>query len=70
MFEAVIYYAGPKTRWSKKIDSDEILARWHGSWRWALRYRVKSAHALLDADRCGYAVLEDGEVIEHVEALA
>jgi hypothetical protein len=67
---AVIYYLGPKTLWSKKIDEDEIIASRDARSLLAVRWWAQSIHAQLDKTRCGWAIVDDsGAALEHVEAL-
>jgi len=67
MFEGVIYFAGPKSRWSGAIDDTELVARVSAPWRWLARLHLLNVHGSLDASRCGYALLRDGEVIEQYD---
>lgn len=67
MYRGVVYFAGPKTQWVGQIDESEILATYQARWLWLVRIATRSTHARLDPSRCGYALLCDGELIEHVE---
>lgn len=68
MFTGLIYFAGPATVWSGKIDEKEIIARVSSRFHWFTRWIVRNAYSSLDHSRCGYAIVKDGETIEHVEA--
>lgn len=65
-FEAIVYFAGPKTIWAEKIDETEIIARFHAPWLWLARLQARGA--LGNTGRCGYAILRDGTVAEEVAA--
>lgn len=67
-YEGISYFAGPKTKWSKKISADEIISRHPARWLWLARAQARATHKRLDPTRCGYVVLKDGEAVEHVEA--
>ncbi len=66
-YDAVIYFAGPKTVWSGKVAEEEIIARQQSPYRFLARSFARSTHANLDPTKCGYVVLQDGNVLEHVE---
>ncbi len=68
-YEAVVYFAGPKTLWSGKVDDSEVILRKPSVWRWGALRLAKSTHAQLDATRCGWVLLDKGAVVEHVEPL-
>jgi len=67
MYEAVVYFAGPATVWAGKVAEEEIIARQVSPYRFLARAFARSTHASLDPSRCGYAVLQDGLTVEHVE---
>lgn len=69
MYQAVLYFNGPKTRWSGQIDAEEVIANISARWKWLIRAHARSAHSNLDPSRCGYIILKDGIAVEHVEAL-
>lgn len=62
----VIYFAGPKSRWSCRIHSTETIARGAAPWRWLARLTMLSVFRNLDDSVCGYA-LQHGECIEHYD---
>lgn len=69
MIRVVIYFHGPKTAWSKKIDEGEIVAERTLYFRWFARLWAKSIVDQLTAHRCGYTLLDDGgDELEHVPA--
>lgn len=68
-YEVVLYFAGPKTLFSGRISEDEIILRRSCPWRWLARKIARNLHSQLDPARVGWAVLKDGEAVEHVEAL-
>lgn len=68
-FQGVIYFNGPKTQWSGRIDEEEIIAQVSSRYHWFARWLTRSAYGNLDPSRCGYAVLKDGATLEHVEAI-
>ena len=67
MYSGVIYVAGPKSRWAGRIDEDDIIAHVGGPWRWLARLYLLNIHGSLDASRCGYALLRDGECVEQYD---
>lgn len=69
MYEAIIYFAGPKTIFSGKLAEDEIIMRRPLVFRWAALSHARAVHARLDPQRCGYVVRKGVEVIEHVEPM-
>ena len=67
-FESVVYVAGPKTLWQKKIAEEDVIARKvNVPFQCLARWFARRVHGHLDPKKCGYAVLQDGEVLEHVE---
>lgn len=66
-YEGIIYFAGPRSRWAGKVDSQEIIARFPARWRWAVLALTLQTFARLDQRRCGYVILRDGEPIEHYD---
>lgn len=66
-FEGLIYFAGSKSRWSCRIDDSEIIARVRTPWRWLTRLYTLNIHGSLDATRCGYVLLRDGECVEQYD---
>ena len=66
-YEAIVYFASPRTRWSMKVQEDDVIMRRPYLWRWLARFEARSLHAQLDPEKCGYVVLRDGEELEHVE---
>lgn len=68
MYESVIYFRGPKTMWAGKVSEDEVIARRESKYLWFARSYARELHGSLDPTRCGYIVLKDSEVLEHVEA--
>lgn len=67
MFEGVLYFAGPRSRWAGKVDEDEVIARFQTRWRWLARYLTVSLFMRLDERRCGYAILADGVTVEQYD---
>jgi len=63
----VVYFSGPRTKWSGRIDDSEVIARISTRFQWLAGMLARSTHARLDPHRCGYAVLADGLAIEHIE---
>jgi hypothetical protein len=68
MYEAVVYFASPRTQWSGKVHTDDVIVRRPHRWAWLARMDARSTHARLDPQRCGYAVIRDGKELEHVGA--
>lgn len=66
-YEAIVYFAGPKTIWSGKVAEEEILIRRESRYLWLARSLAQSAYQLLDPTRVGYVVMKDGREVEHVE---
>ncbi len=69
-YAAVVYFHGPKSQWSGKIAPEEIIAYHESPYRFLARSFARSTHGTLDPTKCGYAVLKDGETVEHVEVVA
>lgn len=68
MFEGIIYFRGPRTSWSGKVDEGEVIGRVSSHFKWFTRWLTRSAYAHLDPERCGYLVREGAVTIEHVQA--
>lgn len=68
-FDGIIYFQGPKTKWSGRIAEEEIIAKVSSRFHWIARWLTRSAHAHLDRSRCGYAIISDDKVIEHIEVI-
>jgi hypothetical protein len=67
VFVGVIYFAGPKSRWSRRIDPSETIYHVATLWRWLTRSLLLAKFRDLDNARCGYALM-DGEVcLEHYD---
>lgn len=67
-FESVVYVAGPKTLWQQKIAEDDVIARKENiPFLFLALMFARRLHGQLDPKKCGYAVLQDGEVLEHVK---
>jgi hypothetical protein len=66
-YEAVVYFASPRTRWSMKVQEEDVILRRSVPWLWLARRIARGVHAQLDASKCGYVVLKDGDEVEHVE---
>ena len=67
MIQGVVYFHGPKTKWTRKIDDSEIIATFSGPWRRLVRLQMLNAWRGLDHTRCGYALLEDGNCLEQCD---
>jgi hypothetical protein len=68
IFEAVVYFASPRTIFSGKIQEPDVILRKPAPFRWMARGIARSTHSQLDPARCGYAILDsDGNAVEHVE---
>jgi hypothetical protein len=65
-----VYFASPRTTWQGKLAEEDIILRRECRWHWLARMIARNAHAPLDPHRCGWLVMKDGEVIEHVELIA
>jgi len=68
-YEAVVYFSSPRTQWAQKVQDEDVIFRRAYPWRWLARVTARSTHRNLDATRCGYAVLNNGRPLEHIEAL-
>lgn len=68
-FRSVVYFHGPKSAWNKQMHEDEVIASYQSPLRWLVRWQARNTHKGLDPTRCGYAVMNETEVLEHVEAL-
>lgn len=66
-YTGVVYFAGPKSRWSGRIAESETLARFDGRWRWVVRMATVSLFRRLDPACCGYVILENGVCLEHFD---
>jgi hypothetical protein len=69
VYESLVYFAGPKSLWSQKVDPSEVIMRREVPWRWLARALAVTTHARLDPTRCGWVVLMDGKEVEHVESV-
>lgn len=68
MFHGVLYFAGPRSRWSERIDDTEIIARVAPlPWRWLARRTLLSLFRQMDSTRVGYALLRDDICIEQYD---
>jgi len=68
MYEGVIYFAGPKSRWSGSVDEGDIIARTGRTpWRWHARFLMMNTFTALDRTRCGYALMRGDEAIEQFD---
>jgi hypothetical protein len=68
-YESIVYFHGPETNWAAKVSEREIIARKSFPFRWAARAWARNTYRNLDHSKCGWAVLVEGDPIEHVEAL-
>ena len=68
MFVGIVYVAGSLTKWSGRVNEQDIIAHVRSPWRWHVRLMTRNAFSGLDRSKCGYAILKDGVVIEHIEA--
>ena len=71
-YTVLVYFEGPKTRWSGKVAEDEVIARHETVTAWLARARARQIYSGLDASRCGYVILHGNELVEqrpaqHVE---
>jgi hypothetical protein len=66
-FHWEIYFAGPRSRWSQRIDQAEVIARGQAPWRWLARKAMLTAFKPLDPTLCGYALAQDGVCLEHYD---
>jgi len=63
MYRGVVYFNGPQTRWSHKIDPAEVIFDFSHPWRWLVESRTRQVWRQLDPSRCGYAVLREDSVL-------
>lgn len=63
-FKVAIYFAGPMTKWSGKLQDEEVIARHRYPWLWLARWVGRSTMKNLNANRCGYAIFRGSELIE------
>lgn len=61
MYLITVYFHGPKTNWSGKIDKTEIVSQHMVPWLWLARVRVRWLMGDLNAGRCGYAITRGTE---------
>lgn len=66
MYKVIIYFAGPMTKWSGKVQDEETIARYRYPWLWLARWIARSTLQNLNAKRCGYAIYRGSAVIENV----
>jgi len=66
-FEAVVYFNGPLSKWKKKVAEEEVIARKMIPFRRLARAFARRTHGGLDPTKCGYVLLQDGNILEHVE---
>lgn len=67
MWHGLIYYAGPKSRWSGKVSDSEVIARVFSRWEAIARIRLVSAFTPLDSTKCGYVLMRDGTTVEQYD---
>lgn len=67
-YEAIVYFASPRTRWARKIQEEDVIMRRSCRWLWHARSLARDLHAFLDPAKCGWVVVKDGQEVEHVEA--
>ena len=68
MFEAIVYFAGPATLWARRPQEVEYVARFSSRWSWLAASRASACCSSLNLQRCGWFLLKDGRVVEHVKA--
>jgi len=66
-YEVVVYFNGPLSKWQKKIAEEEVIARKVIPFPRLARAFARRTHAPLDPSKCGYVLLQDGNILEHVE---
>jgi len=66
-YDAVVYFCGPLTKWHGKVCEEEIIARQQSRYRFLARTFALSTYRNLDPTKCGYVLLQDGNILEHVE---
>lgn len=65
-YQVQVYCEGPKSAFSGKPDPSEVIHVAEAPWRWLAR---TSARANLgNQGRCGYAIFDRGQMIEHEAA--
>ena len=64
-YDSVVYFAGPRSKWSGKVSEDEIIARRQVPFLWAGLFWARSACRQLNMTRVGIAVSFDGTVVFH-----
>lgn len=65
-YRVAVYFNGPKSAWSKKLEDHEIIFECECPALWMARMAARSH--LGTTGRCGYAILKDDVLIEHREA--
>ena len=68
LYRVVVYYEGPKSSFSGKIDENEIVFERDTLWLWHARMMAKVQSG--NTGRCGYAIMRGAKVIEKGEAKA
>ncbi len=68
-YRALVYFNGPMTKWSKKVDESEVIASFDCPWLWMARLLARSCHKRLDGSRCGYAITSADDVVEQVDPI-
>jgi hypothetical protein len=67
-FEAVVYFASPRTIFSGKMHEEDVILRKSVRWKWLARLIAGCIHAMLHPERAGCVVVDSfGKVIEHTE---
>lgn len=64
MYSGVVYFAGPRSRWSGRMDDSEVIARVSAPWRWLASLLTLSLFRQLDDSKCGYALMDGGTCLE------
>lgn len=67
-YQVAVYFAGPKTVWTEKMDESEVTMICDAPWLWVARSQARQAMG--NTGRCGYVITKDGDLIEHVHATA
>lgn len=65
-YRVIVYFAGPKTTWAKKIDPSEVIFDAVVPWLWAAR--KQALDHVGNTGRCGYKIFQGERVVEESES--
>lgn len=61
-YVVTVYFNGPETIWSGRVDPRHIIHQVESPWLWMARAEARSH--LGNAGKCGYQIRRGGDVVE------